>query len=261
MKGYGQFCPVAKTAEIFAERWTPLILRELCCGARRFSEFQAALPLISRALLAQRLRELEAAGIIDVQRSADGKGREYRITKSGEEFRPMIELMGLWGQRWAQGRISAEDLDPVQLVWGIRRHLDIRLLPKRRLVVQIEFRGIPKGLRAERYYWLVLQHPDAEVCQKNPGYPVDVTIRADLGSFTRTWMGHEGLAEAQRAGRIALAGKPAAIADARTALTLRDRPWTRAFDFSQRASFLDPVSIDAPQTPGGPPSRAVASRA
>jgi DNA-binding HxlR family transcriptional regulator len=61
MKGYGQFCPVAVASEIFVERWTPLILRELFSGSRRFTEIRSGMPLISRTLLSQRLRELEDA--------------------------------------------------------------------------------------------------------------------------------------------------------------------------------------------------------
>ena len=55
MKGYGQFCPVAKAAEILAERWTPLVLRELTCGSTRFNDLRRGLPLMSSSLLSQRL--------------------------------------------------------------------------------------------------------------------------------------------------------------------------------------------------------------
>ena len=58
MISYGQFCPVAKAAEVFGDRWTPIIMRELCFGARGFGELLAAAPLISRTVLAQRLKEL-----------------------------------------------------------------------------------------------------------------------------------------------------------------------------------------------------------
>ncbi len=59
-KGYGQFCPVAKASEILAERWTPLIVRELLDGSHRFSDLRKGVPLISPSLLSQRLRDLEA---------------------------------------------------------------------------------------------------------------------------------------------------------------------------------------------------------
>ena len=64
MRGYGQFCPVAKASEVVAERWTPLVLRELLCGSQRFNDLHRGVPLMSRTLLTRRLRELEDAGVI-----------------------------------------------------------------------------------------------------------------------------------------------------------------------------------------------------
>jgi DNA-binding HxlR family transcriptional regulator len=63
--GYGQFCPVAKTAELLAERWMPLVLRELLAASCHFSDLRRGMPLISPAMLSQRLRELEDAGVLD----------------------------------------------------------------------------------------------------------------------------------------------------------------------------------------------------
>lgn len=154
MKSYASFCPVAKTAEIFAERWTPLLLRELCMGSRRFSDLQQGLPLISRSLLSQRLRELELAGVVERIATGDGPRHEYRLTEQGEAFRPLIDMMGMWGQTHGRGRIQPEDTDPAQLVWGMRRHLDAQPLPARRLVVQFEFSGVGKTWHGARYWWL-----------------------------------------------------------------------------------------------------------
>jgi DNA-binding HxlR family transcriptional regulator len=67
MIGYGQFCPVAKTAEVFGDRWIPIIMRELGFGVRAFGEPLAAAPLISRTVLAQRLKELAQAGVIHIE--------------------------------------------------------------------------------------------------------------------------------------------------------------------------------------------------
>ena len=63
--GYGQFCPIAKASEIFATRWTPLVLRELMAGASTFNDIHRGVPLMSRALLSERLRQLEREGIVD----------------------------------------------------------------------------------------------------------------------------------------------------------------------------------------------------
>src|SRR5438105_10763512 len=143
MHGYGQFCPVAVACEVFAERWTPLILRELFAGSRRFSEIRRGMPLISRALVAQRLRHLEDAGVI--QSRPAGRGREYRLSQAGAEFHGVIEGLGAWGQRWIHGRASAENLDAMLLMWNVRRRLAVDRLPDRRVVVRFDFRGVPAG--------------------------------------------------------------------------------------------------------------------
>ena len=112
MKTYGQFCPVAKAAEIFAERWTPLIIRELLMGCHRFSELEMGLPNIPRSLLVQRLRSLEDAGM--VERKPDPKGRKhgYHLTTAGTELLPIVKQLGEWGQRWVNHDVGLEDVDP-----------------------------------------------------------------------------------------------------------------------------------------------------
>src|SRR5215470_8594190 len=107
---YEQFCPLAKTAEVFGDRWSPLILRELCFGTKTFGNFLEAMPLISRTILAQRLKELSLAGVVQIEPKATGRGHLYRMTKAGEDFRPMIQMMSEWGQRWGQGLIGPNDL-------------------------------------------------------------------------------------------------------------------------------------------------------
>ena len=82
-EGFGQICPVAMASEVFANRWTPLILRELLSGSRRFNEIQRGLPLVSRALLARRLRALESAGVVQALPIPGERAREYRLTESG----------------------------------------------------------------------------------------------------------------------------------------------------------------------------------
>ena len=102
--GYGQFCPVAKTSELLCERWVPLIVRELLLGSRRFSDIQRGIPLISPTLLTKRLRQLEAAGAIE--RVQSGRSAQYSLTEAGWELYPIIEAMGVWGQRWVVPRAS-----------------------------------------------------------------------------------------------------------------------------------------------------------
>ena len=233
MKGYGQFCPVAKAAEVFAQRWTPLILRELCSGAKGFNELKQGLPLISRSVLSQRLSELHEAGVITAARRR-GAGSTYALSQAGDEFRPIIELMSRWGQTWAQASIGPDDLDPAQLVWALRRYMDCTLLPERAFTIQFEFYGLPHAKRQQRYWWLLLRKPDVEVCLKNPGYAVDVVVAADMHAFVTVWLGYRGLRDAGAA--IRLDGRPKDKALAKALLGLAPCAMTKTFSFVETAS-------------------------
>src|SRR5688572_33475520 len=93
MIDYGQFCTVARGAEVLGELWTPLVVRELLCGSTRFNEIRRGVPRMSASLLAQRLRKLEQVGVIKrVQGS--GTSAEYHLTGAGEELRPIVMALG-----------------------------------------------------------------------------------------------------------------------------------------------------------------------
>lgn len=213
MKGYGQFCPVAVASEIFAERWTPLILRELFSGSRRFNEIRCGMPLISRTLLAQRLHQLEDAGVIESAPLRTGRGREYRLTKAGDDFREVVERLGEWGQRHAAQQFAPDNLDPALLMWAMHRRIDVSRLPAPRVVVRFELRGVPPRCWPMRTCWLVLEPSGVDVCMKDPGFEVDLMIHADVGALARVWAGHLVWAEAVRSGDIKVKG-PRAIVQA-----------------------------------------------
>src|SRR5262245_59111766 len=206
MKGYGQFCPVAKAAEIVAERWTPLVLRELLCGSRRFNDLHRGVPLMSRTLLAMRLEQLEDAGIVRSVVRPRGRGREYHLTAAGEELRPFIECLGEWGQRWARSQVGRGDLDPGLLMWDIHRRMNLEALPPERVVARFDFHGVPVATRCPRTWWLVLERREVDLCLRDPGFPVDIVVSADLRTLTRVWMGDVRLADTFRAGLIRLEG-------------------------------------------------------
>lgn len=231
MPGYGQFCPVAKTCELFAERWTPLIVRELCCGPAAFNDLQRRLPLMSKTLLAQRLRDLEHHGVVRTAAKPSGAGHLYALTAAGEEFRPIIEALSLWGQRHTQSILQPEDFDPHFLLQSVRGQIPRSMLPAQRFVVCFEFSGIPGAKVASRRWWFVLRHPEIELCMKSPGYPEDVTIAADLETFTRVWMGYLGLAEDAARRQVAFAGPADAVERAKALMGLYDRPRERRFVF------------------------------
>lgn len=200
MSAYGQFCPVAKAMELLDERWTLLVIRELLCGSRHFNEIRSGNPKMSTSLLSKRLRTLTRYGL--VTRRKDGHRVIYTLTPAGEELRPIVEGLGVWGTRWA-ANLGEEDLDPQLLLWDMHFNIDHDALPPGRTVVQFAF---PKLEPKRRSWWLVLTADEADVCDADPGHDVDVIVTADLRALTALWMGERTWPDVLRAGTVKLQG-------------------------------------------------------
>jgi DNA-binding HxlR family transcriptional regulator len=202
-KGYGQFCPVAKAAEIVAERWTPLVLRELIAGSCRFNELRRGVPLMSSALLAQRLKGLEHAGIVE-RRTGEGRNTEYHLSEAGQQLRPIIEALGFWGARWTRSRLTSKDYDPSLLMWDIRRNIEVERLPGgQRTVIEFNLRGAEIAFRR---WWLVADGDEIDLCLKDPGYEVNLHLSADLHAMVEVWMGRQSISDATRTGQLTFEG-------------------------------------------------------
>jgi DNA-binding HxlR family transcriptional regulator len=194
VRTYAQYCPIVRAVEVLGERWTLLIVREMLTGTRRFNEFARGLPGLSRGLLAGRLRQLEAAGL--VVRAADGG---YDLTEAGEDLRPLVFGLAEWGARHAFGDPRPDELDPDVLMWWLHGRIDTSDV-SRRAVVQVE---VPDR---QRVFWLVVEPGDASVCYTDPGYEVDAVLRSDLATLYRVWEGEIDLLDAVRAGVAELTG-------------------------------------------------------
>ena len=194
--GYNQFCPIAKASEILATRWTPLILRELMADIHSFNDIHRGVPLISRAVLTKRLRELEQHGIIERRPREAAMGHEYWLTRAGNALRPVLDQLGRWGLIHARHRIEPTDLDPTILLWGFRKRADLKALPDRRVVVRFEFAGVPANRTKFRVLWLVLERSGADVCAKDPGFGVDIVCRGKIADFVAVFLGHKSWREA-----------------------------------------------------------------
>jgi hypothetical protein len=155
------------------------------------------------------------------------------LTAAGEDFRPIVEMMSMWGQSWAQGLIGPDDLDPKMLLWGVQRQICPAEIPVRGFVIRFVFRGIPNRNRSPHYWWLVLRPDDIEVCLKPPhGRQIDASIEADLGTFTKVWLSYRGLAGAIESGQLSLHGSQSATATVRRLLALPDQPKLKQFRFA-----------------------------
>ena len=203
---YGQFCPVAMAAEIVCTRWTTLVLRELTAGTTRFNDLRRGVPRMSPALLSQRLKELEEAGVVERRPSRRDAGiQEYHLTESGRELEPIIEALGAWGQRWINKELSLQHLDAQLLMWDMRRNLNTDPMPERRSVIQFQYSEQPAN---HRHWWLIVEPgEEVDLCMIDPGHDVDLYVVTDLRSMTAIWMGYDTVRRAVADNRLQLTGE------------------------------------------------------
>jgi DNA-binding HxlR family transcriptional regulator len=142
---YGQYCPIARAAELLADRWTVLIIRELLADITHFNDLERGLPGVSRSLLAERLRRLVEAGVLERRAASRGMSVEYRLTAAGRELQQLIDIFGSWGARWAFGDPRPNELDPIVLLWWMYRRVNLNRIPRPRIAIEFEFPGVRRG--------------------------------------------------------------------------------------------------------------------
>jgi DNA-binding HxlR family transcriptional regulator len=203
---YKQFCPVAMAAETLCTRWTVLLVRELIAGSTRFNDLRRGVPRMSPALLSKRLRDLEAAGIVERTAVAGEPDIfEYKLTPAGKELEPVIGAIGSWGQRWIESAPTLENLDPELLMWDMRRNLNTEPMPQSRSVIQFSYPELPA---ARRRYWLIVEPgKEVDLCSVDPGFDVDLYVNTDLRTMTAIWMGMETVADANKTSRLMMTGE------------------------------------------------------
>ena len=197
---YHQFCPVTKAMELFDERWTLLIVRELISGSGRFNDLRRGVPRMSPTLLSKRLQQLVRAGV--VVKVGSGAEARYALSPAGHELKPIVELLGAWGVRWV-GELGDADLDPKLLLWDMHRNVDHATLPSGLTVIRFLF---PEAAANARTWWLVLTADDADVCDTDPGYPVAVTVTVSLRRMIEIWRGDITWGNALQTGDLVLDG-------------------------------------------------------
>jgi DNA-binding HxlR family transcriptional regulator len=200
VRTYGQYCPIARGAEIFAERWTPLIIRNLHLGCASFNEILEGAPGLSRTLLSLRLKQLEHLGIVVSAAKLDGRGRRYILTPAGSDLYSVCESLGEWGAQWLE--IAPEHLDPFVALWSMCNALRRDRLPRRRIVIRFDF----TGRRHHERFWLLIEHGDTEICKEYHGLDEDLYITAEAEAFVKWHAGQLAWVEAIRDHRIELHG-------------------------------------------------------
>jgi DNA-binding HxlR family transcriptional regulator len=199
MKSYNQYCPIARTSELFAERWTPIIVRNLLAGCRTFTEIKTGAPGIPKALLTQRLGLLERHGVLVRTSNAAGRGPVYELTDKGLELQTVCDAMGNWGARWLE--IEPNHLDPAYVLWATCRLVDLDRVPGDGVVVRVDVTRSKK-----QPYWMVLLQPRAEICTASMGRQEDLVLTTDMETLSKYNLRQITFQEAIRTGHAQIDG-------------------------------------------------------
>ena len=204
MKSYDQYCPIARASEIIAQRWTPIIVRNLLNGPASYSELADQAPGIPRSLLTSRLRELGAAGLVERRPKPEGSGMAYQLTGPGEDLAGVVNAMGVWGERWLD--VTPQHADPLYFLnsW-VNVYLDRDALPDHRVVARFDFNDQPK--RVTRV-WAIFDKSHPEVCSDDPGFPEDLIVRGEAVALAEWHLGRIEWTQAISSGRITVDGIP-----------------------------------------------------
>jgi DNA-binding HxlR family transcriptional regulator len=203
---YGRFCPIALASEVLADRWTPLIVRELVLGNTRFNDIARGLPGISRSLLVQRLRHLERKGVVELWPSPTGRGSEYHLTAAGKDLEPVIVAMGRWAIEWLYDDLRPHEVDPVTLTWWMHRRIDEDRLPPGRVVVEFSYTA-----PARCQIWMVLDRGEASVCLQHPGFDSDLVVTSTTPALAEVFQGHDDWSTAVTSDTIRIEGAPSLV--------------------------------------------------
>jgi DNA-binding HxlR family transcriptional regulator len=215
---YGQFCPIARSSELLAERWTLIIVRNLLNGCRTYSQIRQGAPGIPSALLAQRLDALERTGVLERHVNVSGRGATYELTEMGRDLQAVCDVMGQWGAKWLE--IQPQHLDPLYVLWATIKLVDVDRIPDLTTVIRFTLTDRPGD-----NYWMILRKPMPELCTKGTGWVEDLICQTEATCLIDLHLKKTTYARAIRAGRLTLTGPPN--------LTRRFPDWFRTSPFAE----------------------------
>ncbi len=199
MEGYGQFCPIARGAELLAERWTLIIVRNLLNGCRTFNEIRQGAPGVPTALLTKRLQLLERHGVLVRSPKEHGRGVTYDLTEMGRALGPVCDALGQWGARWLE--IEPRHMDADYILWATVKLVDVEALPAGTTTVRVRLTDQP-----DKSYYMVLRRPHAELCTRSVGLVEDLLCETDSQTLVDLHLRRVTYPQAVRAGRLRFQG-------------------------------------------------------
>lgn len=214
---YGDGCGIARALDLVGERWALLVVRELVLGPKRFTGLHAGLPGVSPNVLAQRLRELEAAGVLRRRTLGPPAGaRVYELTKWGQELEPLLVGLGRWG-----GRTPEPTADPYRsadslMLWLCSRYAPAADVPRLAVVLAVRI--------GDDRFTVTVGEGALTVGRGVPERP-DATLTGDLVTLTDVLQGRRPIIAAAQRGELAAGGDVAAV-DRLVDVLISSRPST-----------------------------------
>lgn len=207
MQGYGQFCPIARAAEVFCERWVPLIIRELARGRPLTqAEIQRGVPQVSSTWLTRKLEALAIQSIVDVE--AGAKEPRYSLGEAGQDLVPLIDGLAVWGKRWARQDLREDEADPELLIWALEGTVDPNAFDDRRCLVRLDF---PEQGPGHRTCWLRNRNGRVKRLEGRGTRSPDLHISSSVKNMIRVYRGDLSVFDALEEGRLELDGEPWAV--------------------------------------------------
>lgn len=204
MKSYGQWCAVAKALDVVGERWSLLLVRELFDGPKRYSDLLDGSPGISTDVLAARLRDLEAEGVI-ARRTlpAPAASKVYELTERGRQLGPVVVELAKWGMELLGEKDDDEEFRPQWLATGLRGML--RPSRAKDVTLDVDFElGSGSTVRIHIENGRLLADPD-------PSRSADVVVRSALSILAALADGSLPVDDALADGRLTLVGDADAV--------------------------------------------------
>jgi len=198
MRSYGQFCALAKALDVVGDRWTLLIVRELLLrSACRYTDLREGLPGIATNLLVDRLRQMEAAGIVRREAAPPPVATTlYELTERGEALRPVVEALGRWGGPLLASAPTGDSFRSRWLAFPAEAHLRDRTPDGPPITIEVRtgeepllIETLDRGVRARPGR---TEHPDA-VMAGPPQVIVEVLAgRLDLAAARARGLRYDG---------------------------------------------------------------------
>jgi DNA-binding HxlR family transcriptional regulator len=204
MRSYDQYCPLSKALEVIGERWTPLILRDLALGPKRFTDLSNRLAGIAPNLLSQRLRTLEGHGVVRRRKLPPPAATQvYELTELGAELGPALFELARWGTRF---------LGPIAPGETFRLEYLLPILED--MVDEESARGVRETYEFHidgAVFHVEVDDGNVAIRPGPPAGPPDLLVETDFQTFAEVGFGTLTPEEATAAGRGHSEGDPAAM--------------------------------------------------